>query len=392
VGAAVGPVDPIDSAGMTGPIAACLLIADISGYTRYLAGVELDHAQDILADLMGTIVDVMHPTFQIANVEGDAVFFFAETEQIDGSILLDLVERTYSAFRDRMMSIVQASICECQACLHIGDLDLKVVVHHGQVISQNLAGRVEVVGKDVIVAHRMLKNTIDQTAYAFLSDPCVADTGLDPELLGMRRHSETYEHVGEVHGWIHDLAKVWSELRERRRLYIDADTAASVLSTFFPASPELVWEHISSPRLRVAWSAGIDRVDQLDPSGRRRQGTISHCMHGDDVLLQEFLDWQPPSYFTSRVTMPGGAVLVSTHEVEPTDGGSILHDRFAEPEDDVSAAVFTELGPMFEAAYPIEVETLGRLLADAMERTGESPAVPRGDEEHRLATAVTRAP
>jgi hypothetical protein len=29
---------------------ACLLRADISGYTGYLAGVEIDHAQDILAD------------------------------------------------------------------------------------------------------------------------------------------------------------------------------------------------------------------------------------------------------------------------------------------------------------------------------------------------------
>jgi len=30
----------------------CFLIADISGYTGYLADVELDHAQDILADLI----------------------------------------------------------------------------------------------------------------------------------------------------------------------------------------------------------------------------------------------------------------------------------------------------------------------------------------------------
>ena len=31
---------------------ACLVIADIAGYSGYLAGVELDHAQDILADLV----------------------------------------------------------------------------------------------------------------------------------------------------------------------------------------------------------------------------------------------------------------------------------------------------------------------------------------------------
>ena len=34
----------------------CFLIADISGYTGYLADVELDHAQDILADLIGAVV------------------------------------------------------------------------------------------------------------------------------------------------------------------------------------------------------------------------------------------------------------------------------------------------------------------------------------------------
>ena len=39
---------------MLQPEPVCLLIADISGYTRYLAGVELDHSQDILADLVKT--------------------------------------------------------------------------------------------------------------------------------------------------------------------------------------------------------------------------------------------------------------------------------------------------------------------------------------------------
>ena len=35
-----------------------LVLADISGYTAYLAGVELDHAHEILSDLLETIVEV----------------------------------------------------------------------------------------------------------------------------------------------------------------------------------------------------------------------------------------------------------------------------------------------------------------------------------------------
>jgi len=67
----------------------CLLIADISGYTNYPAGVEIDHAQDILADLVGTIVTALRPTFRLAKLEGDAAFMYAPVDKVDGSLLLD---------------------------------------------------------------------------------------------------------------------------------------------------------------------------------------------------------------------------------------------------------------------------------------------------------------
>lgn len=53
----------------TAPEQTCLLIADISGYTQYLAGVELDHAQDVLADLMNVVVGTLHPDFRLAKLE-----------------------------------------------------------------------------------------------------------------------------------------------------------------------------------------------------------------------------------------------------------------------------------------------------------------------------------
>ena len=58
------------------PEPACLLIADISGYTCYLAGAELDHAQDVLADLMTTVIGALRPAFRLAKLEGDAAFAY----------------------------------------------------------------------------------------------------------------------------------------------------------------------------------------------------------------------------------------------------------------------------------------------------------------------------
>ena len=139
---------------------ACLLIADISGYTSYLAGTELDHAQDILADLMTIVVGALKPTFRLAKLEGDAAFAYVIAERLDGSQLLDTVERVYFAFRRRLRDIAQATACECDACLLMPRLDLKVLAHHGSIVRHRIAGHEELVGSEVIVAHRLLKNHV----------------------------------------------------------------------------------------------------------------------------------------------------------------------------------------------------------------------------------------
>ena len=110
----------------------CFLIADISGYTGYLADVELEHAQDILADLVGAVVSALRPDFRLAKLEGDAAFMAMTAETIDGSMLLDTIERCYFGFRRRRRDVRQATSCECNACSRIPDLDLKFVVHHGE--------------------------------------------------------------------------------------------------------------------------------------------------------------------------------------------------------------------------------------------------------------------
>ena len=80
----------------------CFLIADISGYTGYLAKVELDHAQDILADLVDTVVGSLRPGFRFAKLEGDAAFMYLPGDSLDASTLFDTVEHCYTSFRRRL--------------------------------------------------------------------------------------------------------------------------------------------------------------------------------------------------------------------------------------------------------------------------------------------------
>ncbi len=166
------------------PERACFVIADISGYTSFLAAAELEHAQDIIADFMDTVVGALRPPFRLAKFEGDAAFVYAATERADGSHLQDTIESAYFKFRRRLRDVKRASACECRACVAMSDLDFKFVVHHGEMVKQKMGGREELAGRDVILVHRLLKNTagdkLGKHAYVLYSDACIQTMGIDP--------------------------------------------------------------------------------------------------------------------------------------------------------------------------------------------------------------------
>ena len=315
------------------PEPACLLIADISGYTSYLAGAELDHAQDVLADLMTTVVGALRPAFRLAKLEGDAAFTYRPADHLDGSQLLDTVEKTYFAFRRRLRDISQATSCQCNACALMPQLDLKVVVHHGSVVRHRIAGREELVGSDVILAHRLLKNHVVELvgtpAYALFSEACVAVMDVDPVALGMTEHREAYEGLGEVTCWVHDLAAAWAAELERRRVIVTDRDAGYVYEGVHAAPRDIVWSYMTDPALRPLWQANVTAVDQLPTTARRGIGTTNHCMHGTEVLIEEILDWRPTDYLTLRTTLPNGFVALSTFAFEDIPDGTAIRMLFS---------------------------------------------------------------
>ena len=335
------------------PQPTCLLIADISGYTGYLADVELDHAQDILADLMGTIVTALRPSFRLVKLEGDAAFTAMVVERPDGSLLLDTIERCYFGFRRRRRDVRQATSCECNACVRIPDLNLKFVVHHGQALTQKVAGRSELVGSDVIVVHRLLKNEVVERlgigAYALFTQACLDAAGIEPEPLGMRPITETYEHIGEVPCWAHDLERRWAEEEARARVFVGPADAIIAASIPTPVPPQVAWEFLTTPGRRMTWQPGLTEFVITGASGGRRGvGATNHCIHGQDAVLEEILDWRPYDYLTDRtiVQTPAGPLkLLHTFELEPTTEGTIIHFRYGAPKSARERKVAEAVGP-----------------------------------------------
>ena len=369
---------------MNPPEPVCLLIADISGYTEYLAGVEIDHAQDVLADLIGTVVTSLRPAFRLAKLEGDAAFCFAPADKIDGTTLLDTVERCYFSFRRRRRDVRAATSCECNACVRIPTLNLKFVAHRGVVIRQKVAGHEELLGSDVIVVHRLLKNDIVETlgiaAYAALTETLTSAVGIDPVALGMTRHLLSYEHVGDVPVWVLDLEKRWQEEDARQHVYVGPADAAFNMELDIAAPPQVVWDFLTTPGRRLGWQnlTGTTAIEvQPGTGGRRTTGTITHCAHGEAMVIEEILDYRPNDYLTLGSTNPMLPVkMVMTFELEPTRTGTHLSFRVERPRKPEHMAALEQFGTHLGEALTAAYQLMGTQASAEARDLASGPAEP----------------
>jgi hypothetical protein len=264
---------------------ACFAIADISGYTHFVSGVELDHAQDIIADIMDTLVRALRPPFRLAKFEGDAAFVYALADKVDGSLMQDSIEQAYFAFRKRLRSIKQANSCECQACSRMQSLDVKFVVHHGEFIRQKMSGREELAGRDVILAHRLLKNDVGKTfgphAYALYSDACVQAMGIDPAAQGLVEHVEAIEHIGETKCWVCDLEQAWTREVETKRTMVQRADALMIMERDFAAPRQVVWDRgrrrSCPPRRTPSFHASMRKRRTMSRGLQRKPRRTSDC-------------------------------------------------------------------------------------------------------------------
>jgi hypothetical protein len=184
-----------------------LVLADISGFTAFVTATELEHGPPIIAELLGEVMRQLSPPLEIQEVEGDAVFALGSDRALaPPAILLEVLRDAFTAFRTRQRELAADESCSCRACRRVGNLDLKIVAHHGRFLRQMVGDRSQAAGVNVVLVHRLLKNDWPGSrAYILLTDAALRWVGVNPQEAMLSPHTERYEHFGDVRYFVKDL-------------------------------------------------------------------------------------------------------------------------------------------------------------------------------------------
>lgn len=362
----------------TGP----MLIADITGYSRYLNESELDHAEQTLSALLELLVRETRPPLVVSKLEGDAVFSYGlDVAALRGQAFVESLEACYVEFRRALDLMVLNTTCPCNACANISSLDLKFFVHHGEFIVGETAGRSELHGRDVNLLHRLLKNDVTSDtgirAYALFTGGAVEALDLRPLTIDMTEYREAFDDVGVVTAWVEDLTPVWERAQEDRGVVMSDDEVLIEVAATIALPVDVVWGYLLDIQYRQIL-IGADRMELRDArNGRVDVGSAYMCWHGRRETNQQIVDWRPLERVVTRdVTKFGGARFTFSVEylLEDRPGATRLTQRSGIAEGPaVAKAIMKRFTPArMVNQFQHDIDSFGRAIAEAYEKQREA--------------------
>lgn len=172
-----------------------LVVPDISGYTRFLATTSAtpDVAKNIILSLLDAIIDAVGQHLKVAKIEGDAVLLFTDEIHTNPHELAATVQRIFTSFDMAKLSAIQNSDND----VALSDLDLKIFVHHGAVSRFRFRNEIDLMGTDVVLLHRLMKNDVSERRYVMVTKNAEAKIRMPPSTIA-RRSTQQITDIGQI--------------------------------------------------------------------------------------------------------------------------------------------------------------------------------------------------
>src|SRR5678816_4493897 len=243
-----------------------LFIPDISGFTRFVNEVEIEHSRFIIQQLLEVLIKANDLRLEISEIEGDAILFYKFGERQKLESLYKQVEKMFQAFHQYLIGSDKRKICHCKACISAIDLSLKVITHYGEFTPLSVQRFNKLIVKDVIVAHQLLKNDIAQHEYWLVTKEVLQDR--QPAELAQWMHwdSSTKQTEGGEIGFHYTQL---SPLKDKiPRLSAQMDTVEKIkmlsVSKDYAIDIKTLCYTVVHFEFRHLWQVGIKTIDEVE--------------------------------------------------------------------------------------------------------------------------------
>lgn len=188
---------------MSSELNSTLYFPDISGFTSFVNNTEIEHGQHITAALLEEIINSNYLDFIVSEIEGDSVLFFKAESTDEIKELIELSLHIHKKFHERRNQLNASTNCSCGACSSIVKLKLKFIIHIGQVKKIKIHNHEKLYGRNVIIAHRLLKNNIPEGEYILLTNftnTQLPETSQYTQLSEAKYYTQEIDYLGLVKG------------------------------------------------------------------------------------------------------------------------------------------------------------------------------------------------
>ncbi|WP_190808692.1 DUF2652 domain-containing protein [Flagellimonas sp. S3867] len=243
-----------------------LFIPDISGYTKFIQTTEVEHSQHVISELLEVLVNANTQELKLAEIEGDALFFYKENDIPSQENLLAQIESMFTAFYSHLKMLEKNRICPCNACATAPNLELKIIAHSGHLQHIEVQGTRKPFGEQVIEAHRLLKNSVESDNYVLISRTLALDIMLSPyyssKIYRFRQGSDSYDdkQVEYIYSVIDPKELKLRSFSNPKKVSFEGP-AQIVVRQKYPVSAAELLEYVTNYSFRHYWTEGIDRLD-----------------------------------------------------------------------------------------------------------------------------------
>ena len=316
---------------------AFIYIPDISGFTKFITETEISHSQHIISELIEIIIEGNELEFNISEIEGDAVLFYKMGDPPSITDVLSQSKNIFIRFHEHLAIIKRDNVCQCGACRSSNNLSLKFISHFGELKEVAIRSFNKILGSDVILAHRLLKNSVSSNEYLLLSEPYLntqvqySETELG--LLNFIDNIENIENFGEVVTKYLTL----SHLKENIKIPMNEENVVedqenkNKLIVYAPI--ELVHKTLIDIEAKLNWVPGIKDIKVIDKINRINTKhtcvfdgqsvefmTLTNKKKKNTIRYSELIELKEGIFFITNYSLVGeNDTTIISYSIEPAN-------------------------------------------------------------------------